>query len=129
MEPKKAHRFLKKHGIDGLKDLKVYMDSVHLQYAEPERLAYVCWGRAKSGEFSTQALYVNVTRDRRGRAVAETFCVVFEPSEYPDPSLAPECDLETALYAVTGSAGVMLTPDRISEEVIKEIRKDLRKLK
>lgn len=126
---KMAHRFLKKHGIDGLKDLKVYVDSVHLQYAEPERLAYVCWGRAGTGAFSTQALYVNVGRDRHGRAVAETFCVVFEPSEYPDPSLAPACDLVTALYVVTGSDGVMLTAGCISDEANKQIRKDLRALK
>lgn len=125
---KTAHRFLKKCGIDGLKDLKVYVDSVHLHSVEPERLAYVCWGRAGTGEFSTQTLYVNVKRDSRGRAVAETFCVVFEPSEYPDPSLAPACDLETALYVVTGGDSVTLTADRISDEAIKEIRKDLRKL-
>ena len=52
----------------------------------------------------------------------------FEPSEYADSSLAPACDLETALYVVTRSDGIVLTADRISDEAIKKIRKDLRKL-
>jgi Protein of unknown function (DUF3293) len=128
VDTKTAHRFLNEQGISDAKNLNVFVESVHLAHASPKRLVYICWGKVGTCEFLEQSLSVHVGRDGHGRACADTYQVVFEPSEYPDPSDAPACDLETALYVVTGGDGVFLTADCISEEAIEEIREDLQKL-